>query len=72
MGGGGRVKVTPFSLDSLSLGPAVQPRITAFFGPFPPALEMGQGYRIAGLISHGFLRHYRLTMDFDRMRYFLR
>lgn len=72
MGGGGRVSVTPFSIDSLMLGPTIQRGVTAFFGPFPASLEMGQGYRIAGLLSHGFLRHYRLTMDFDRMRYVLR
>lgn len=72
MGGGGTVKVTPFNVETLSLGPAVRHGITAFFGPFPPALEMGQGYRIAGLISHGFLRTFRLTMDFSGMRYFLR
>lgn len=71
-GGGGAVTVTPFVVDSLSLGPAVRRGITAFFGPFPPTLEMGQGYRIAGLLSHGFLRPYRLTMDFTGMRYFLR
>jgi hypothetical protein len=72
MGGGGRVAVRPFSVDSLMLGPTLQRGITAFFGPFPPSLERGQGYRIAGLLSHGFLRRYRLTMDFDRMRYVLR
>ena len=72
MGGGGSVKATPFTVDSLMLGPALQRGIMAFFGPFPPSLEMGMGYRIAGLLSHGFLRHYRLTMDFEHMRYVLR
>jgi len=72
MGGGGAVKVTPFSVDSLMLGPVLQRSVYAFYGPFPPTLERGFGFRIAGLLSHGFLRRYRLTMDFDRMRYFLR
>jgi hypothetical protein len=72
MGGGGSVKVTPFGVDSLMLGPVLQRRVYAFYGPFPPTLERGLGFRISGLLSHGFLRHYRLTMDFDRMRYFLR
>lgn len=70
-GGGGKVKVTPFGVDSLMLGPALQRGVYAFYGAFPPSLEMAYGYRIAGLLSHGFLRHYRLTMDFDRMRYVL-
>src|SRR5262245_56055958 len=72
MGGGGSVKVTPFGVDSLMLGPKLQRGVAAFYGPFPASLERGMGFRIAGLLSHGFLRHYRLTMDFDRMRYFLR
>jgi hypothetical protein len=71
MGGGGAVKVTPFGVDSLMLGPVLQRSVYAFYGPFPPTLEKGLGFRIAGLLSHGFLRRYRLTMDFDRMRYFL-
>lgn len=72
MGGGGSVKVTPFGVDSLMLGPLLQRSVYAFYGPFPPTLERGFGFRIAGLLSHGFLRRYRLTLDFDRMRYFLR
>ncbi|HKQ59444.1 MAG TPA: aspartyl protease family protein [Candidatus Eisenbacteria bacterium] len=71
-GGAGKVKVTPFSVDSLTLGPAAQRGVTAFFGPFPPTLERGMGYRIGGIISHGFLRRYRMTMDFDGMRYLMR
>jgi hypothetical protein len=72
MGGGGSVKVTPFGVDSLMLGPVLQRSVYAFYGPFPPTLEKGLGFRISGLLSHGFLRRYRLTLDFDRMRYFLR
>lgn len=70
-GGGGQVQVTPFGVDSLMLGPVLRRQTYAYFGPFPPALEMGQGFRIAGLLSHGFLRFYRLTIDFDRMRHLL-
>jgi hypothetical protein len=71
-GGGGRVSVKPFHVESLSLGPLNRTGIAAFFGPFPESLEYGQGYRIAGLVSHGFLRAYRITLDFVRMRYLVR
>jgi hypothetical protein len=71
-GGGGKVAVKPFAADSLWLGPLMRRGITGFFGAFPGSLEYGQGFRIAGLISHGFLRAYRLTLDFTGMRYFVR
>jgi hypothetical protein len=68
VGGGGRVKVMPFPIDRLSLGDARAAGLMGFLGPFPASLEWSEGFRIGGLISHGFFRGYALTFDFDRMR----
>lgn len=71
LGGGGKVKVIPFMIDELSLGEAKEKNIIGvFIGAFP--LEKAFGFRIGGLISHGFFRHYSLTLDFRQMRLILK
>jgi hypothetical protein len=72
VGGGGAVKITPFSLAELSLGSARETDLTGVYGAFPETLEWGNDFRIAGLISHQFFRGYSLTLDFERMRLVLR
>lgn len=71
IGGGGKTKVVPFITDELTLGSVKAKNIPGVFSPFPPSLEHGMGFRIGGLISHGFLRPYALTIDFTGMRFFL-
>ena len=66
-GGAGEVQVVPFVLESLSLGSLRREQIPGAFGPFPSTLEHSKGFRIGGLISHGFFRPYALTLDFDAM-----
>jgi len=71
IGGGGRVKVTPFVVDKLTLGDAEEDNIRGLYtNGFP--LENRLGFHIGGLISHGFFRDYALTLDFVGMRYFLK
>lgn len=72
VGGGGKVKVVPFVVDELSLGPVTERNIVGFSGAFPPSLEFSQGFRIGGIISHQFFRPYALTFDFMGMRLILR
>ena len=72
MGGGGPVTVTPFVIKELSLGDAVRHDVTGMFGAFPAESEYGRGFRIGGIISHGFFRPYALTFDFERMRLLLK
>jgi hypothetical protein len=72
VGGGGRVSVVPFMLRTLSLGDAERQNMPGVFGPFPERLEHSAGFRIGGLISHGFLRQWSVTFDFDSMRITLR
>jgi hypothetical protein len=62
------VKATPFGVKSLSVGGASGTNYMGFYGVFPPTLEYAFGTRVAGIVSHGFFRPYRLTFDFDRMR----
>jgi predicted aspartyl protease len=68
VGGGGMMKFLTFRVDQLSLGPARESDIPGSFGQFPASLEYGQGFRIAGIISHAFFRTYALTFDFARMK----
>lgn len=71
IGGGGAVKVAPFVVRELALGDAHEKGINGFSGAFPPSLEYAHGFRIGGLISHGFFRRYAVTFDFDGMRLLL-
>jgi hypothetical protein len=71
MGGGGPVTVTPFTVKTLALGDAKQHDVTGMFGAFPDESEYRHGFRIGGIISHGFFKPYALTFDFERMRLWL-
>jgi predicted aspartyl protease len=66
-GGGGAMNAWPFEVDALSLGEARREHLQGIAGVFPPQLEWAYGFRIGGLISHGFLQAYAVTLDFDRM-----
>jgi hypothetical protein len=53
--------------------PGREPEMDAqglFAGPFP--LENTFGFRIGGLISHGFFRPYAVAFDFNGMRLLLK
>jgi predicted aspartyl protease len=70
IGGGGKVRVVPFQVKEMSLGPVNARNVTGLFaGPFP--LENSLGFRLGGIVSHGFFRSYALTFDFDKMRLIL-
>jgi hypothetical protein len=71
MGGGGPVTVTPFTVQKLTLGDATQTNVRSMFGGFPPRTEHELGFRIGGIISHGFFRPYALTFDFEKMQMLL-
>jgi predicted aspartyl protease len=71
VGGGGKVKVVPFIVKKLTLGEATEPNVRGLFqGAFP--LENALGFRMGGIISHGFFRPYALTFDFTEMRLLLK
>jgi hypothetical protein len=71
-GGGGKVSVKPAVVDELTLGQAKQQGVMGLFGIFDgTGLEHRFGFRIGGIISHGFLRSYKLTFDFTTMNLIL-
>ncbi|MDX1501586.1 MAG: aspartyl protease family protein [Thermoanaerobaculia bacterium] len=65
-GGGGRVRATPVVAPEIALGPVVRRDVPGFAGVFPASLEHRLGCRIAGLLSHGFLRGHAVTFDLAR------
>lgn len=72
VGGGGKIKITPFVVDELTLGAAKESKIVGLAGAFPPTLENTFGFRLGGLISHSFFRPYSVTFDFTGMRLVLK
>lgn len=71
MGGGGSVKILNFEAKEITLGSLKQKNLPCQYGPFPSTLEKVFGFHIGGLISHNFFKKYAITMDFDRMQYYL-
>jgi hypothetical protein len=71
IGGGGPVRAAPFQVRRLTLGGAEATNLFGIFGAFPPTLERGFGFQIDGIVSHGFLRAWSVTFDFERMRLLL-
>jgi hypothetical protein len=65
-GGGGPVETAPFIADSVCLGPVcARPARGVMAAGFPLARRFG--FHVGGLLAHGFIRHYRLSLDFDAM-----
>jgi hypothetical protein len=67
-GGGGSVRVTPFLVPRITVGPVKRDSLLGMVGAFPPSLETSLGPRVAGLVSHAFFRESRVTFDLDRMQ----
>jgi tetratricopeptide (TPR) repeat protein len=72
MGGGGEVQIREGIVREIALGNAKEFNIKGLFGAFPPSMEYQFGFRLAGIISHGFFRPYKLTFDFTTMNLFLK
>jgi hypothetical protein len=56
-----------FPVRSVGLGPLVQHDASGLYGVFPEAWSEVAGISLHGILSHGFLRHYSWTLDFERM-----
>jgi predicted aspartyl protease len=67
IGGGGAVTAQPFTLQTLSLGGVKETNVPGVAGVFPPQLETLSGAHISGLVSHGFLHRYAVTLDLVAM-----
>src|SRR5262249_22509364 len=71
LGGGGMVRVVPFTVKDLALSEIQAHDVRGAFSGMLP-IEHSLGFRIAGVISHDFFKPYALTFDFDRMRLLMR
>ena len=66
MGGGGAITVYPITVN-LTLGAARRDNVRGLYGAIPPDFEYRNGFRMGGLISHGFFRPFVVTFDFKTM-----
>jgi len=72
MGGGDPIEVRSGIVNELSLGEAKEKDIRGIFGGFPDEMEYRDGFRMGGIISHGFFRPYKVTFDFTSMKVVLK
>ena len=61
------LQVGRFPIRRLSLGPLVQHDLLGFYGVFPDAWKQPAEFPVHGIVSHGFLRRYSWTLDFQAM-----
>ena len=69
-GGGGKLKLVPYSVRQLSLGDVREKDVQGLYdGPFP--WENSFGFHLAGMVGHEFLKPYAVTFDFENMQIYL-
>jgi hypothetical protein len=69
-GGGGKLKIVPYTVQQLSFGDVQENNVPGFYdGPFP--YENSFGFDLAGMVGHDFLKPYAVTFDFENMQIFL-
>ncbi len=68
--GRGRLRIGEFTAASVTLAGQTRTGVTGLTGIFPPQLVKSRtvGIPVHAIISHGFLRHYAWTIDFDQMK----
>lgn len=70
-GGGGTLKVVPYTVHRLSFGDIQEENVPGLYdGPFP--WENSFGFHLAGMVGHDFLKSYAVTFDFENMQIVLR
>ena len=71
MGGGGKLKIVPYTVHRLSFGDVQENNVPGMYdGPFP--YENTFGFHLAGMVGHDFLKSYAVTFDFKNMQIFLK
>jgi len=69
-GGGGKLKIVPYTVHQLSLGDTKETNVQGVYdGPFP--WENMFGFHLAGMVGHEFFKPYAVTFDFQNMQIFL-
>ena len=69
-GGGGTLKIVPYTVHRLSFGDIKEENVAGLYdGPFP--WENTFGFHLAGMVGHDFFKPYAVTFDFKNMQIFL-
>ena len=69
-GGGGTLKIVPYTVQQISLGDIKEENVQGVYdGPFP--WENMFGFHLAGMVGHEFFKPYAVTFDFQNMQIFL-
>ena len=69
-GGGGTLKIVPYTVHQLSFGDIKEENVRGLYdGPFP--WENMFGFHLAGMVGHDFFKPYAVTFDFQNMQIFL-
>jgi aspartyl protease/tetratricopeptide repeat protein len=69
-GGGGVLKIVPYTVHQVSLGDIKEENVQGVYdGPFP--WENMFGFHLAGMVGHEFFRPDAVTFDFQNMQIFL-
>ncbi|MEP6967800.1 MAG: retropepsin-like aspartic protease, partial [Pseudomonadota bacterium] len=69
-GGGGTLKITPYTVHRLSFGGIEEDNVAGLYdGPFP--WENTFGFHLAGMVGHEFFKPYAVTFDFQDMKILL-
>jgi Aspartyl protease/Tetratricopeptide repeat len=69
-GGGGKLKIVPYTVRRLSFGDIQEDNVAGLYdGPFP--WENTFGFHLAGMVGHDFFKPYAVTFEFDTMQIFL-
>jgi predicted aspartyl protease len=71
LGGGGKIKTVPFTIGTLKLGEITENNAKGLYGPFPTHIETSFGFKIEGLISHGFFKEHTVIFDFSEMMLYI-
>lgn len=68
---GAAVRFLGFPVARLCIGGACRDSLEGGYGIFPPRLELNPTFRLAGIVSGGFLFHYRVGVDLARREVWL-
>ena len=69
-GGGGTLKIVPYTVHQISLGDIKEENVPGIYdGPFP--WQYMFGFHLAGMVGHEFFKRYAVTFDFQNMQIFL-
>jgi hypothetical protein len=67
----GEVRFLGFPIGTLCVGGACRDSLEGGYGTFPARLELNPSFRLAGIVSGGFLSRYRVGIDIARRELWL-